>query len=225
MSGTHEGFPSRLHLWQGAILATIAHAIALAQGAAFSHELSWDGPNYNRQDSMGTRGTITFLENLVVGVFRDDNSPRAPWRSKKPLNLQEFLWGMPEDLLTIAHGQTLKYVVDEYEGVVGPIITSAFWSKGEYLTAVEPWSEVVTHGAHLIRIEVMETDVAIAEWQSQYELSTHQVDVIHSLFQRRISTPNWHVALRDNELRALTVGGIEGLTASLELLAGIGFIT
>ncbi len=54
MTMARNDFPSRERLWRGAALATIAHAIFIAADPALSWELSWDGPNYSRQDSMGT---------------------------------------------------------------------------------------------------------------------------------------------------------------------------
>ena len=67
----------RNQLWEGCILASIAHAIMVAHYPDISHEQSWDGFNYSVQDSSGTRGTITFHPNFLVGAFRNENSEKA----------------------------------------------------------------------------------------------------------------------------------------------------
>ena len=148
------------------------------------YELSWDGPNYSRQDSQGTYGTITFAEDGLVGVFRDEHSPRAPRHSEAEYDLAQRLSGMPSDLVALAEREALQYVFDEYQGQVGPIITAAFWSTGDDVTAAEPWPTVVEHGAHLVRIEAMETEAAIVEWQQEYEWDAAEVTLLRSFFSR-----------------------------------------
>jgi hypothetical protein len=66
----------RKQLWEGCILASIAHAIMVAHYPELSNEQSWDGFNYNVQDSSGTRATITFHPNCLVAAFRNEYSER-----------------------------------------------------------------------------------------------------------------------------------------------------
>lgn len=217
-------FPQRLTLWHGSVLGTIAHAIWVAANPDFSHEQSWDGPNYSIQDSMGSRGTISFKENQIVGVFFDRNSPRNPFKSSKEYNLSSFLNGIPSDLLSIANGEALQYLLQEYNGVVRPIITVAFWSQGDYLTAAEPWPQVFDHGAHLVRIQLKDTESGIAEWKTQYEMLPSQVELTRSLFYRWMTSSSNKILLNDREQNVLLAKGTEGLDESRELLAAIGII-
>ncbi len=48
----------REHLWEGCILASIAHAIMVAHYPELSNEQSWDDINYNVQDSLGLEGQL-----------------------------------------------------------------------------------------------------------------------------------------------------------------------
>src|SRR5690348_9136227 len=66
----------RENLWEGCILASIAHAIMVAHYPELSNEQSWDDINYNIQDSSGARGTITFHPNYYAGAFRNEFSER-----------------------------------------------------------------------------------------------------------------------------------------------------
>lgn len=161
MGISQESFPQCMQLWKGAILGTIAHAIRVTSNPDFSHEQSWDGSNYSVQDSMGSRGTISFAKERIVGVFFDKDSPRNPFRSGQAYDLDSLLAGMPTEHLSIANNEALQYVLQEYGGTAMPIITAAFWSAGDYLTAAEPWSQVFVHGAHLIRIQLQEHSAII----------------------------------------------------------------
>lgn len=51
-------------------MAYIIHAIMNSKYLELSNEHSWDNMNYSVQDSMGTRATITFLDNKVVAAFQ-----------------------------------------------------------------------------------------------------------------------------------------------------------
>jgi PIN domain nuclease of toxin-antitoxin system len=77
MTIQHSGFPQRVQLWRGALLTTIAHAMWVTQYPELAYEVSWDGLFYSRQNTQGTYGTIAFVKNGLVGVFRDDRSPRG----------------------------------------------------------------------------------------------------------------------------------------------------
>lgn len=225
MTADQEAFPHRLQLWRGAILSTIAWAIWVAHHPFFSGELSWDGPNYVLNNSQGTNGTVTFAGDRVVGAFFDLHSSRSPFQSESNnYTLAPFFVGMPQGLLTLAHEQTVQYLIEEIEGTCKPIITAAFWSEGEHLTAAEPWPEVVKHGAHIVRKEVMGMEEAIAAWQEDCELSSAQVDLLRSLFTRKMKTPNGPLILGRRERGVLISDGDEGLGDSRELLAAVGII-
>src|SRR5688500_19731411 len=103
MNNSYGTFPSTVQLWKGAILGAVAHSIAIAKNPEFTYELWWEGPNYNRQNGQGTRGTITFMGDRLVGAFCDDNSLCAPWRSGGSYSLEPFFVGMPEGLVKLAH--------------------------------------------------------------------------------------------------------------------------
>lgn len=215
-------FPRRNDLWRGAILNTIAHAIWITSRPLLAYELSWDGSNYSRQDTMGTHGTVSFYEDSVVGVFFDLHSPRNPFKSKKKYDIQVFEKGMPSELLMRAEQEALQYVLEEYEGKIQPVITAAFWSKGEHLTAAEPWANVVTHGAHLIRIEVTQTEKAFREIQTQYEFSDEQIQLVRSIYERKVEMPNANLLLTERERDQISSQGVQGLEQCRELFSKIG---
>lgn len=218
--------PQASSLLQGSFLGTIAHSISVMLYPDFSHEQSWDGINYNIQDSMGSRGTVTFAGDQVVGVFFDCNSPRNPYRSgeNNQILLQRLFNGIPAYLWNIAKKEALQYVLQEYNGQVLPVVTAVFWSKGEYLTAAEPWDRVFGHGAHLVKLQLLDIESAIVGWQEEYEFLPAQVDLMRQLFNRKMAAPGHSILLSEQELSILRSRGTEGLEASRELLAAIGLV-
>lgn len=218
-----KGFPHRVQLWRGAILATIAHAMWVTSYPTLAYELSWDGPYYSRQDIKRTRGTIAFVENGLVGVFRDDTSPRAPWNGSEQYSVEDGLEGLPDRLAEPAE-TALRHMLDEHTGVTEPIMTAAFWSDGDVTSAAEPWSDVLVHGAHLVRTEAMETDEALSEWQAQYEWSEQAMALLTGLFTRRMAISGTPVVLNDEEYEQLVANGRNGLSEARELFAAIGIL-
>ena len=220
------GFPERKQIWPGAVLGSIVHAIIVSRYPNISNEQSWDGANYNVQDSMGSRGTIAFSGDNLVGVFFDERSPRNPFHSKKPYELNWFLKDIPASLHNLAYDEALQYVLQEYRGKIVPVITSAFWDDGENLTAVEPWEEVFANGAHLMRIQLLDTGIALKEWKSLYEMSSSEVALARSLFERKIAEPSRSIKLEVSERNILSAGakGVEGTQESRESFAEIDII-
>ena len=221
MNRAHEAFPNRVQLWRGVVLATIAHAIGMAADPLLSYELSWDGPNYSRQDSQGTRGTLTFTPVAVVAVFRDDNSPRAPWNMDGEYHLETYFRGIPEDLMLLAYSETLQYMLEEYGGETSPIVTAAFWLQKDIVPAAEPWAAVFEHGAHLIGIELGESEAAISEWTEYHDMSPAQSDLLRTLYARRIQERDQTILLDTHEYAVLTSEGVAGIEESRQLLAAI----
>lgn len=66
---------NQTNLWNGCILASIAHAIMVAHYPELSYEHSWDGDNYSVVDDEGGRGTVSFKRDYFVAAFRNDYFP------------------------------------------------------------------------------------------------------------------------------------------------------
>ncbi|HRQ36762.1 MAG TPA: hypothetical protein PLD25_02475 [Chloroflexota bacterium] len=224
MSTNNDSFPSVQQLRQGAILGTIAHAIWLIQYPDFAHEQSWDGINYSVQDSQGTRGTITFSDNDVIGVFRDENSRRSPLTLDNGYDLSKYFAGIPPRLMKIAEQEALQYVLEEYQGSVIPIVTAAFWSNDKFLAGADSWKDIYTHGAHVLRVQILDTETAIKEWQDNYEMSAPKVALMRSLFNQRLKNPKKELVLTGEELIILKGKGSRGIEESRELFAGINIV-
>lgn len=225
-----SNFPTKAQLWNGAMLATIAHAIFTASHPELSHELSWDGLNYNRQNSQGSRGTITFAnDGRVVGVFFDKDSPRNPFPLSSvtsDYDLNFFFRGIPQDLWQLANEEALQYVLDEYKGKTAPVITAAFWAgPAQHLEAAESWNDVLANGASLIAAELMQTETAMAHWQAECEFSARQLLLLKSLHTKKMSAPDSSIRLESWEAAILLASkNVEGISESRSLLKAINII-
>ncbi|MDB5077860.1 MAG: hypothetical protein JWO42_4039, partial [Chloroflexi bacterium] len=185
MGDQKDGFPTSNQLYWGAVLHTIAYAIFIAPDATLDYELSWDGINYNRQNSQGARGTIAFGSLGTVGVFFDVDSSRNPYPSGRTYELETYFRGISSELFALARDEALQYILDDYNGETLPVITSAFWSSGGSISAAEPWEDVLAHGAHLVEVDSLDNDDARKELEREYEFSQEQCTLLQSLFLRK----------------------------------------
>lgn len=208
-------------LWEGCILATVAHAIFIAQHPELAHEQSWDGLNYNIQDSQGALGTITFGDGGTVGAFFDSHSSRNPFTSGCAADLDERFAGMPSALRALAEREALQYLLQDFQGNNVSLVTAAFWSEKTRLVAAEPWPDVISHGAHLIQVQLCPLHEAIVAWQSHYGFNATKLKLLRFVCERKMSAGKKPVALTDSEKEILREGGSQGLQLSRDLLAGV----
>ena len=150
---TPSAYPRTETLRCGVLLSAIVNAVMVAKEPDLARFMSWDGKNYVLNNADGTYGAITFDGDDVVGVFFDSQSSRNPYLSDGSYDIDAYFRGMPSRLRLIAQSQTLRYNRQVYRGQTVPLITAAFWSDGEYLTAAFPWSDVFRNGAHIVRVE------------------------------------------------------------------------
>ena len=211
-------------LWRGCVLATIAHSIFIAQHIELAAEQSWDGSNYNVQDSQGSLGTVTFGEEGTVGTFFDSHSSLNPFSTEKAYELSEMLAEMPPGLRALADREALQYLLQDYKGKEVPIITATFWSENGRLVAAEPWQSVFSNGGHLVRTQLGSTEDAMPVWKSNYGFNEAEVGLLRSLFVRRVSAQTESVVLTALEKDVLLEGGSQGLELSRELFAAVSII-
>lgn len=217
-----SAFPTTHQLWSGVLLSTIAHAAWILADPLLSYEKSWDGSHYNVQNSMGARGTVTFAGKNVIGVFFDEHSPRNPLHSETTYHPLSFFKGARSDIWTLAQNETMQYILSDYRGTATPLLTSAFWNDGEYITAVEPWTHVLRHGAHLIHTETLRPQEAIIQLSDAYEFSPTHVAFVQSLYEQKMKKPHSKIVVARPAIEQLRAYGEDGIIESRNLLASIG---
>jgi hypothetical protein len=129
---------------------------------------------------------------------------------------------MPPALRALAEAETLQYLLQEHQGVIRPIITTAFWTEGDRLAANEPWDQVYEHGAALVRFPLMGQLPAVEALRGDYDLSQAQVELLQRLFRQKIDANGTSISLDWTDMQELLAEGSEGLQECRELLTSIG---
>ncbi|MGE7945243.1 hypothetical protein [Lysinibacillus sp. NPDC093688] len=206
----------REHLWEGCILASIAHAIMVAHYPELSNEQSWDDINYNVQDSSGARGTITFNLNYVVGAFRNEFSER------EYIDALDYFNGAPKEVNQLAVNETLQYLLNEIDGDTVPVITTAFWEGDVGTYSNDSFEDFIENGGFLIESQAKDIETAINEWKEYYDMSDSQINLLHSIFERKISNPSGEIILMESEIKMIQSDDEEGLNESRISFAELG---
>jgi hypothetical protein len=119
------------NIWNGCILASIAHAIMVAQYPELSYEHSWDGENYN-----------------IV--------------------------------------------------------------------------KIVQGGGYLLERQLMESDSAFESWRDYYEMTSEQVELLKSIYDRKVNNPDENIMLTKREIEIVGAESPEGLSESMASFEEIG---
>ncbi|MFB9328942.1 hypothetical protein ACFFSY_23655 [Paenibacillus aurantiacus] len=206
-----QGIAWKCHnLWQGCILASIAHAIDTAHNPEFAHEQSWDGCNYNVQNTSGTRGTVTFQSEYMVAAFRNEHSERL----RHAKDALDYLIDSPDEVKSLAEQETLQYLLDDVDGQTVPLITTAFWGDGEGIYSQDAMGDMLENGGFLLERQALDADHAINEWQAYYDMSETQTILLRSLFKRKIEAPSEVLVLTREEIQLIGSEDEAGLAES-----------
>ncbi|WP_138752298.1 hypothetical protein [Paenibacillus sinopodophylli] len=213
----------REQLWKGCILASLAHSIMVAHYPELSNEQSWDGLNYSVQDSSGTRGTIAFSSDYVVAAFRNDHSERL---NQVDINYDaiRLFAGAPQVVIEIAESETLQYLLDDIEGFVKPLITSSFWWTDNICFSVDSQEILLEQGVHVLEHQFMDFEDAIDAWQEYYGMLPGQIELLISLYSRKIARPMETIVLSKKEINSINSNDDIGLKESKESFGEIGII-
>lgn len=169
-------------MWRGCVLGGIAHAIAVSYSPMISNEQSWDGINYNVQDSAGQRGTVTFGKSYCVAAFRNENSIRV----NKFLEAETYFRNAPKEVLQMAYDETLQYLLEEVQDTVQPVITAAFWGKDVIYTN-DTYEILIENGANLLNYQLMDEQIALDVWRKEYGMTDKQKKLMEDIYAKKIS--------------------------------------
>ena len=200
-------------LWKGCMLASIAHAIMVAHYPDLSNEQSWDGINYNVQNSTGARGTVTFHSQYCIAAFRNDNSERIAIKGK----IQEadaYFKNAPKEIMNFAEIETLQYLLDNVDGKKVPLITSAFWELTNKLFSIDTFGDMINNGGFLLEKQAMDFEIAIKAWKEYYDMSAQQCDLLESIYMRKVAQPTETLILSKGEISLIGTNDPDGLDES-----------
>lgn len=193
---------NRKKLWEGCILTTIAHAIMVEEYLELANEQSWDGINYNVQDSCGCRGTITFHEKYLVAVFQDINNRKMIEKCIEDGALN--ILGTNEKIIeNIAKEEALLYVLDDINGKTIPLITTGFWGIDNDIFSKDEYKVIEENGAYIISKHIMSFEENLQALIEYYDINNELVKLIESIYIRKVQNPSSIVKLLDYEKKML----------------------
>lgn len=206
----------RNRLWQGCLLAAIAHAIMVSRYPDMANEHSWDGINYSVQDSSGARGTVTFHEEYCVAAFREENRGRLLAKNKKlegRLNFKEaaetYFAGAPKAALELARAETLQYLRDEINSEVRTCITTSCWGLDDKFYSSDSHEDFLACGGFLLATQCQDAEIGMKFWQEEYGMSDKEVDLLRGIFEHKLKKPAETFILSEAELHLLAEVGEE----------------
>jgi hypothetical protein len=195
-------------IYEGCLIASLAHAIMVAKYPDLSYEHSWDGFNYNVQDGEGGRATISFADGVCVGAFRLDSI------ISESLDHESALSETSPVIRKIAHEETLQYLLENVNGNIVPVVTTLIWAEGTGMfECPHEHALMIQKGGKLLERQTMEHSTAFQSWADYYEMTTEQVQLMEFLFQRMLSQPNTPITMTTSQV-ALLGEDDEGLEES-----------
>ena len=207
-------------LWNGCMLASIAHAIMVSHYPELSNEHSWDEISYSAQDSQGTRGTITFTSNNhCTGAFRDEKSDRICGN-----NYMKYYHTAPEQIKKLAENETLQYLLENSNGQVVPVITTAFWGIDNMIFSTDSEENMKKNGLNLMDRQIMPFQKAINSWVEYYDMSIGQKELLTILYEIKVLNNEANIIINENEIKLIECDDLSALEYSKEAFLEIGII-
>ena len=201
------------NLKKGCLLASLAHAIMVAHYPDLANEQSWDGMNYNIQDSEGTRGTITFQLEYCVAAFRTDNSNRIN-SVNKIKKAKNYFEGASNEIVKLAETEALQYLLENVDGRTIPLITTAFWGIGDSIYSMDSFDDMYENGGFLLERQTMDIEHAIEAWVKYYDMSSQQCELLKIIFKRKIAEIDKVIVLTTSEIAMIGTDDTDGLEES-----------
>ena len=94
-------------------------------------------------------------------------------------------------------------MLEDINGETVPTSTAAFWGTGEEIYSQEEFDEMIDDGGFLLERQAMDIETAINEWQEDAEMSDVQINLLKSVFQRKIDNPSEVIVLTAEEIQMI----------------------
>ncbi|WP_070328151.1 hypothetical protein [Exiguobacterium aurantiacum] len=212
---TERGW-TRQNIWEGCILASIVHAIFIANDPDFAYEHSWDGDNYSTNDGQGSRGTVAFGQDFYVAGFRNEHF------ALNPVDAKEYFFEAPDQVQQIAKQETLQYLLDEVDGEVRPVVTTVLWESDQRVFSSHPYDIMLERGADLLEVQASEYEAALQYWEEYYELTEEQLTLVEKLYHLKLKDPTRRIVLSKEDIQLINANDVEGIEESRCSFSEIG---
>lgn len=185
-------------LYEGCILATLAHGVAVGEYPECSDEHLWQGINYCTDYLVDCKAVITFHKKYLVAAFRNDTKIQY---AKEP---SIMFAGAEKAILQLAREETLHDFHEIIGGESKPAITAAFWGNWQELYSNQSMETLFENGGCLIENQILHYHSALAQWDDNYGFSDGQLQLIDSLYRRKLKSGlAKQIVLSENEANQL----------------------
>lgn len=206
------------NIWKGCITASVAHAIMITRFPELDYEQSWDGSNYSINDSQGSRGTISFKDEICLAAFRKESITA----SNNIFEALEYIKDAPLSFHKLAKSDTFQYLLENKKGKPQPSITGAFWGDKFGLYSMVDLTEMFVDGGHLFKNMVLSFEENKEAWIKYYEMNNNQIEVLDYVIERISVNQENNFILEKNYVKLIGAEDEDGKAASIESFAELG---
>ena len=207
---------TRQSIWEGCILASIAHAVFIADAPDLAYEHSWEGDNYSTNDGQGSRGTVAFGQEIYVAGFRNDHL------ALNPVDANQYFIEAPDQVQQMAEQETLQYLLDEVDGATRPVVTTVLWESDQHVFSSHPYDVMLERGADLLKVQASAYEATLAYWEEYYELTEEQLELVEKLYHLKLKDPTERIVLSKEDIQILDSNDVEGIEESRISFSEIG---
>ena len=190
---------TRLMIFKGCLIASIAHAIMTNIYPELSYEQSWDGSNYSIQNTSGIRGTITFESDYCIGAIRDDSSDCIVSED----GIGKYMSDFPLKIVRKAYDETLQYLLLDTNGYITPCITSIFYADDTDIYFDTNLNENIKSDFALFEGVILSEEKAIDLWKEYYDMDSKSIRLLRSLFQIKLKDFSSKIILNEEEIQLI----------------------
>lgn len=135
-------------------------------------------------------------------------------------NCKQYFEGADESVIQLANEEALQYLLDEVDGEIKPVITTAFWGR-ENLVTNDTLDVMMENGGKLLEVQMGEIPVAVEYWKNTYQMNDNQVKMMLLLYEKKSAMPNQTITLSKEEVAILGIKNEDGRIESKESFAEI----
>lgn len=211
---------SAARLRDGCVLATIAHALWIADDETMAALHDWQDSSYIVQDLEGSTGVLTFFAGGVLGVCC--NIKCSDYQAAAHTDPMTLLFLAPPTIADIARSTSLRFLTHRVGSVARPVATGAFWCEGE-----ESWSPLdratlENNGWHMIRTQDKPWRQGLNDWIADFALDESRARLVTKIADRRLTSADHSIVLTGEERAGIVANGADGLGECRRLLAAVG---
>lgn len=209
------------NLRAGIALITIGAAATALEYSSDIMPVHWHESTFIYDDLNGISVALYLATEVTIGLCQYSRSNRHVWHSHNPTSSESIIKQMPSHLHDDARRLAEQYLMVELdEGVDVPCITAVFWcDDGWWLTAGEPWSDVMDHGARdVLHPALSRIERALPSVQEILPISDRQLEAVHRLYLQLMAVAPARLTISVADLAGLHPVGPRDLDLGLELL-------